>query len=78
MSALGVANNAFLQAVSENKFSVIVGMFVLSSVSQSLIATGAFEVFVGGEKVFSKLEKGRMPSVPELIDNLSKLGYDYN
>jgi len=78
LSALGVANNAFFEAVNENKFMVIVGMFVMSSISQSLVATGAFEVYVGGETVYSKLEMGRMPSVPELIENLRKLGLEYN
>merc|ERR1712086_868292 len=77
LSALGVADNAFLRSVTENKFMVIVGMFIMSSVSQSLIATGAFEVYVGYEKVYSKIEMGRMPSVPELIENLRKLGFDY-
>jgi len=77
LSALGVADSSFLQSVNENKFMVIVGMFVVSSISQSLVATGAFEVYVGGEKVYSKLETGRMPSVPELIENLRKLGLRY-
>ena len=72
-----MADNAFLRSVNENKFMVIVGMFIMSSVSQSLIATGAFEVYVGDEKVYSKIEMGRMPSVPELIENLRKLGFDY-
>ena len=42
----------------------------------NLMATGAFEISYNGEQVYSKLETGRMPSLPELLDGLKRAGLE--
>ena len=53
------------------KILIILGAFVgLNIVKSVLEATGAFEVFLNGELIFSKLETGRFPGVEELISQI--------
>ena len=33
---------------------------------------GAFEVFVNGKKIFSKLEMGRFPETEEILDKIKR------
>jgi len=46
----------------------IVGIFFLGNMMESnLLSSGAFEVTVNGEPVWSKLETGYLPSLEHLI-----------
>jgi len=46
----------------------MVGVFFLGNmIESSLLSSGAFEVTVNGEPVWSKLETGYMPSMEHLI-----------
>jgi len=46
----------------------MVGIFFLGNmIESSLLSSGAFEVTVNGETVWSKLETGYMPSLEHLI-----------
>lgn len=65
-SVLHVPPPAPVKWLSENKFTGIMMMMVLGSVANNFRTTGAFEVIFNKELVFSKLETGRPPSVPEL------------
>ena len=46
-----------------NHAAVLVGLLALNHFSNSLVATGAFEVHLDGRLVHSKLESGHMPSL---------------
>lgn len=46
----------------------VILFFVLPSMLQSKITTGAFEIALDGDIIFSKLRSGRFPDGPELID----------
>jgi selT/selW/selH-like putative selenoprotein len=35
-------------------------------ISGQLVSSGAFEIFIEGELIFSKLQTGRMPSLDEI------------
>jgi len=49
--------------------------FLSNFIETQLMSTGAFEIFVNDIKVWSKLESGRLPSVPELVQIIeSNLG----
>lgn len=37
------------------------------TIAGSLMSTGAFEIFLGDQQIWSKLESGRVPSPSELI-----------
>jgi len=58
----------YLQYVRDNKMMAFFGLMILQSVGNSFLTTGAFEIYVDGDLVFSKLESKRFPSGPELID----------
>lgn len=43
-------------------------IFLLSNmVETSLISTGAFEIYLGDEQIWSKIDSGRVPSPGELL-----------
>ena len=49
------------------------GVFFMNSMANSLTTTGAFEVLLDGEVVYSKLETGRMPNGRQ-VRSLGALG----
>ena len=47
--------------------------FLANMVETQLISTGAFEVSLGGQVVWSKLEEGRIPQPQELIGKIDSI-----
>ena len=66
---------AWLGWVQENKFKVLFAAFIASNFASRLTSTGAFEVIVDGDTVFSKLEMGRLPTFEELRAGLDHLEF---
>jgi thioredoxin reductase-like selenoprotein T len=54
------------QTMKANKMTAFMLLFLLNNVGNSILTTGAFEIFVDGELAFSKLETGRFPSGEDL------------
>jgi len=52
--------------MKNNGMAVFIFLFALSSIAGTLTQTGAFEIELDGEVVFSKIEMGRFPSFEEL------------
>lgn len=51
-----------------NKLSACLMLFMFSnSIESMLMSTGAFEIYIGEEQIWSKIESGRVPSPTELI-----------
>lgn len=50
-------------------------LFVSNSIVTSMTTTGAFEVELDGVVMFSKLETGRFPEGPELIQAFKSTGF---
>lgn len=48
--------------------------WIIPQILNKWVITGAFEVFVDGNLVFSKLEQGRMPTAQDLMAPLIELG----
>lgn len=66
-----VRNHPFYQAFEQRKFMFLIGgYFLLNMIQSQVSAIGAFEVYLDGRLVFSKLAMGRMPSAHELITHL--------
>jgi len=62
-------------AVKDNSVVVLIGLFlIVPSVVQKYVATGAFEISLDGNVVFSKLDLGRFPNGNDIIDIMSKAG----
>lgn len=58
---------AFYQTVQEKKWMAMgVMFFVPNMITQSLLSTGAFEIYVEGVEAFSKLKTGRMPEMNDM------------
>lgn len=58
----------------QNQLQVIISLFLLSSFSQNLLSTGAFEIELNGRLIYSKLATGRMPQFMEIIQELNEHG----
>lgn len=72
---LGVPEPFFVPAMRRNPVATIVGLTVASSFCGSLSATGAFEVSIDGEVVFSRLAgEGQYPTGPQLLREFEKRG----
>lgn len=64
--ALNMATPNIVTDLRANMMPAFVGFMVLGSVSQSLLSTGAFEVYYNDDLVFSKLQNQRWPTMQEL------------
>jgi len=64
---IGMAPPAIYYRMKEKQFIVIMAcMFIGGQISNSLMSTGAFELYLDGNLIFSKLATGRMPSPQEI------------
>ncbi|EIE21618.1 hypothetical protein COCSUDRAFT_56825 [Coccomyxa subellipsoidea C-169] len=69
--ALGVPVPELYQQYKDKRTGIVMGVWLLGNALQNqLVSTGAFEVYYDGQRVFSKLETSRVPSLDELIDLL--------
>jgi len=64
---MGPTPNFYLWALDNKIFACIMLFFLGNLVETQLISTGAFEVSLNGELIWSKLEKGRVPQPRELL-----------
>lgn len=67
-ASMGIATPGIFNWMLSNKLSSCLMLFMLSnSIEGMMMSTGAFEIYLGEEQIWSKLESGRVPSPPELI-----------
>ncbi|CAL2045043.1 unnamed protein product [Caenorhabditis brenneri] len=65
---LGFGYPQLLQRAHNNKLSFGMLLYLLANMIEScLLSTGAFEIFLNGEQIWSKIETGRVPSPEEFI-----------
>ncbi|VDM60689.1 unnamed protein product [Angiostrongylus costaricensis] len=65
---IGLGEPAILLWAQSNKISACMMLFLLTNMVEStLMSTGAFEIYLDKEQIWSKLESGRVPSPQELI-----------
>jgi len=77
LKALGIPENELTKWINENKMGAFIGIFIINNIANSLLATGAFEVYVGDELIFSRLETHRFPSSYDLVTALTERGFRY-
>jgi len=59
---------SFYLWMRERKLVSILVMFLLgNNIATGLVSTGAFEVYLDGRLIWSKLESGRIPDADELL-----------
>jgi len=73
-SMLGVPEPSWLLAMKANKMMCVFGLFFMNSIVGSITQTGAFEVYVNGNLIFSKLQTGRMPQISDIINAFEAIG----
>ena len=56
--------------VEAYQMPILGGCFMCNVLAGNLLNTGAFEVACNGQPVWSKIETGRFPTLPELVDAL--------
>mmetsp|Transcript_18611 Transcript_18611/g.31014 ORF Transcript_18611/g.31014 Transcript_18611/m.31014 type:complete len:136 (-) Transcript_18611:242-649(-) len=64
---LGMAEPELYVSMKNNKMTAFLLLFMLNNVGNSMLTTGAFEIFIDGELAFSKLATGRFPTGDDLI-----------
>jgi len=65
----------FYHAMKRNPIPFLFGIFlIVPSIIQGHVSTGAFEIALDGEIVFSKLESGRFPEANDLFKAFVKAG----
>lgn len=75
-SALGIPEPEFYHWANNNKVAVFVGLFILNNIGNSMITTGAFEVYLNDELIYSRLQSGgRMPNGEDIINALAARSY---
>jgi len=57
----------------ENKgYACMMAFFIGNAIENTLVSTGAFEIYLQDEKLWSKLETGRIPSQGEMFHMLEQ------
>mmetsp|Transcript_27337 Transcript_27337/g.82011 ORF Transcript_27337/g.82011 Transcript_27337/m.82011 type:complete len:142 (+) Transcript_27337:130-555(+) len=74
--AFGAPTPPWYHSVAENKFMTFGMVWMANNVAASMVATGAFEIVVDGQLIYSKLETGRLPSAGQIISGMSRLGLE--
>ena len=65
----------FIEYIANNKVQTFIILFVINNIGHSLLATGAFEIYLNDELIFSKLQAGRFPTMNEMFSILNSHGY---
>eukprot|EP01040_Poterioochromonas_malhamensis_P004999 gene4999-5361_t len=73
--ALGIKEPEWLLWISKNRMQTFMGLFLLNNVANSMLATGAFEVYFQGDLVFSRLQSQRFPNPQDVLQILQGLGF---
>ena len=72
---LGMEEPAFYREIKEKQMVFLGVLFIINNVGNSQLATGAFEIYLEDQLVFSKLETNRTPNQDDmklLIDLLNQ------
>jgi selT/selW/selH-like putative selenoprotein len=68
---LGMQTPGVYNWMLSNKLSACLMLFMFSnSIESMLLSTGAFEIYIGDDQIWSKLESGRVPSPSELMQQI--------
>jgi len=64
---LAIAPPAIYLKAKDNKTMAFIMLFILgNNLIGAFLQTGAFEIYLDGTRIFSKLESGRLPALDEI------------
>jgi selT/selW/selH-like putative selenoprotein len=72
--SINVREPRFVVWINENKIQTFMMLFLLNNVANSMLSTGAFEIYVDGNLIFSKLVHKRFPSPQDIMEGMSAIG----
>jgi len=71
-SKLGITPPPIYYKLAQNKMIAFFAVMILGGNIQGMVSSsGAFEIMFNDRLIFSKLQAGRMPTVPEIEDILA-------
>jgi len=71
---LNIAPPALYLKAKENKTIAFIAIFFVgSNLIGALLQTGAFEIYLDGREVFSKIQSGRLPTLTEIDDAILRI-----
>ena len=74
--AMGINGHPLANNILDNRMGLLGVSFMISSLAQNMASTGAFEIYLQGDLIFSKLESKRMPTIEEIIVALASHGLE--
>lgn len=75
IKAMGFSQDPeFYTYIKQNKMMVGGALFILNNIGSNMMNTGAFEVYINDELVYSKLHTGHPPSAEILFDIFKSKG----
>lgn len=77
-NALGVPEPAFVSTLYNHKVATLGVLMVVNSICGSFRTTGAFEVSIDGDVVFSRLEEKIFPTGARLLEEFDAKGIERN
>ena len=72
--ALGIEEPNFMKKIKENPMTFFCFLYAVNAFGSSYLSTGAFEVYIDGDLVFSKLQEGIVPNTNHIKDFLALKG----
>lgn len=60
---------------TENRGVFVVGIFMANMVGAQMLQTGAFEVFLDEQQIWSKIDTKRLPSFVEITEQLETVAF---
>jgi len=73
--SLGIQPPEMYTWMKNNKAGAFFGLFMMNNLGHSMLATGAFEIYLNDEVIFSKLQLHRMPSTNDIIAAFATRGF---
>ena len=73
LDRIGVWGERIREFKVQYPFGLLLIGFIANQIAASISTTGAFEIYVGEELVWSKLETGQLPTRDILLDSVRRL-----
>lgn len=75
IKSIGLSQNHLLKVMYENKMTCFIILFMINNYGASMLATGAFEVYLDNEIIYSKLKQHKLPTAEILLEIFNALGF---
>ena len=73
-SMLNIKEPEWYEWMKANTGTCFIGLFIMNNFGSTMMTTGAFEVYLNDELIYSKLQTGRMPTGGDITAALERFG----